>query len=357
MSVKKVLASVIFSLATYIFAYNAFIIRKHSHSRDNLKAVNLVKEMKLSDTIKIDTSFGLSSLFRYEIPPKVNCGDILSRNKSVTLVIAYCRHPLHWVADFLNGFEELINEVWVFTKCEMDVVGAPNGSKVFKLPNVGGCDHTYAHAMQMYADLPVNSDHDTVVFLKDTLTIYKKAWGLESQSFLDLLCRAEFYGCGCMLIRVAGAKHMIGGFYAYDSLRTFSLTSWSRKGGSISSINSTEVPFQNENIHNLGDWVDNLSLPIHPTQNLVSVCFGGTFATTKKQILKKPLWVWEAIERSLSRGSNIVEGHYTERTWGPLLSKPLSNATARRIWEDDPFITERSKIELNPDIKKYPAFQ
>lgn len=64
------------------------------------------------------------------------------------------------------------------------------------------------------------------------------------------------------------------------------------------------------------------------------------FATTKTQILRHPKWVWEAIERSLSRGNNIIEGHFAERTFGALLSKPFSNATAREIWEKRPEITD-----------------
>jgi hypothetical protein len=33
--------------------------------------------------------------------------------------------------------------------------------------------------------------------------------------------------------------------------------------------------------------------------------------------------IWKAIEKSLSRGNNIQEGHYAERSWGYLLSTPL----------------------------------
>eukprot|EP00590_Aulacoseira_subarctica_P012340 CAMPEP_0172419734 /NCGR_PEP_ID=MMETSP1064-20121228/6137_1 /TAXON_ID=202472 /ORGANISM="Aulacoseira subarctica , Strain CCAP 1002/5" /LENGTH=204 /DNA_ID=CAMNT_0013159347 /DNA_START=33 /DNA_END=647 /DNA_ORIENTATION=- len=127
-----------------------------------------------SDTINIDSSFEMASLFDHEVPlVEVNCEDILLRDKSVTLVISHCHHPLHWVAEFLNGFEELIDEVWVFTKCDMDVVGAPNGSNIIKLPNVGGCDHTIARALQIYSGLPRNSENDMVVFLKDNFEISK----------------------------------------------------------------------------------------------------------------------------------------------------------------------------------------
>jgi len=288
-----------------------------------------------SDFININSSNEILSLFGHEVPLDVNCEDnIMSKDKSVTLVISHCHHPLHWVAEFLNGFEQLIYEVWVFTKCEMDVIGAPNGSKVFKLPNIGGCDHTYAHAMQMYADLPVNSDHDMVIFLKDTFEI---SMGISaSEDFKDLLCKAEFYGLGC-LPKGFPTKPV---FHKLDILRAYTMTSWSRQGGSVISGNGTEVPFNNKNINSVGEWFDNLSLPIHPTQNIIMVCYGGNFATTKKQIMKKPMWVWKAIERSLSRGNNILEGHFAERAWASLLAKPLSNSTASKIWESQPDISE-----------------
>merc|ERR1719203_1244740 len=33
--------------------------------------------------------------------------------------------------------------------------------------------------------------------------------------------------------------------------------------------------------------------------------------------------VWKSVEKSLSRGNNIQEGHYAERSWAALLSTPL----------------------------------
>ena len=67
--------------------------------------------------------------------------------------------------------------------------------------------------------------------------------------------------------------------------------------------------------------------------------------------MKKPIWVWTAIERSLSRGNNILEGHFAERTWVSLLAKPLSNATASKIWESQPDISNdkylKGQLTLN----------
>ena len=310
-----------------------------------------------SDTISIDSSFGLFSLFDHEVPFDANCKDIMSRDKSVVLVIAYCNHPLDWMTEFLNGFEKLIDDVWIFPKCNMDVVGAPNGSKIFRLPNVGGCDHTIAHALQMYSGLPRNSENDMLVFLKDTFEISTNT--LESQTFGDFLCEVEFYGLGCLPQHRTTLKVPL--FHELHVLRTFTRTGHNRLGGSDVNENGTEIPFANENINSLGEWLDNLSLPIHPTKNITMVCYGGNFATTRKSIMKKPMWVWKAIERSLSRGNNIVEGHFAERAWASLLAKPLSNVTASMIWENQPDLINnpdflRGRIVLkNGTFRKYPV--
>jgi hypothetical protein len=41
--------------------------------------------------------------------------------------------------------------------------------------------------------------------------------------------------------------------------------------------------------------------------------------------------VWRAAERSLSRGDNIQEGHYMERTWAMLLASPLEEYQVKAI--------------------------
>ena len=59
-------------------------------------------------------------------------------------------------------------EVFVYSKCGRPVEDAPPGSLVRTLPNVGRCDHTFAHhlALQSTAKAPPTSD--LVLFAKDT---------------------------------------------------------------------------------------------------------------------------------------------------------------------------------------------
>ena len=70
----------------------------------------------------------------------------------------------------------------------------------------------------------------------------------------------------------------------------------------------------------------NFSLsPLDENQNqIVPVCFGGRFMTTLHQIVNNSnVNDWTPMLESLSRGDNIEEGHYMERMWAALLSKPI----------------------------------
>lgn len=247
--------------------------------------------IEAADTINLGSRLhgnGLLSLFRHEVLPQDIRDDILSRVTNVSIVVSHCNNPLNWITEFVTGFESIIDSIWIFTKCDQDIVGAPYGSKIIKLPNVGGCDHTYAHAMWMYGDVPgagltldsLTLDHELIVFFKDT-DYSRPHWG--KQNFGDLLSRAALYGYGCLKQDlIPSIVHEYNGLRAFEML----LETYERRGGE--KVTDTDVPFKNEAITTLGEWVDNLSLPLHPTQNLLIVCYGGFFCYHKNTNLKAP---------------------------------------------------------------------
>ena len=57
---------------------------------------------------------------------------------------------------------------------------------------------------------------------------------------------------------------------------------------------------------------------------LWQTCYGGSFAARREGIVRWPLSFWRWLSSSLSRGDNILEGHFAERTWAKLLAPPLS---------------------------------
>ena len=65
----------------------------------------------------------------------------------------------------------------------------------------------------------------------------------------------------------------------------------------------------------------NVSLP-----RVTPVCYGGNFAVKVTHILKVKNATKNLVQ-SLSRGNNIVEGHYCERSWAGLLSAILPENT------------------------------
>ena len=64
-------------------------------------------------------------------------------------------------------------------------------------------------------------------------------------------------------------------------------------------------------------------LVLGPYPEIVQVCYGGAFAAYVSNIKKRDMPIWKALEKTLSRGNNIAEGHYAERSWAYLLSTPL----------------------------------
>ena len=61
------------------------------------------------------------------------------------------------------------------------------------------------------------------------------------------------------------------------------------------------------------------------------MCYGGLFGATKKTIHRTSRTSWEQMRDSLTRGDNIEEGHYAERSWLGLLSQPLTESNERKL--------------------------
>jgi hypothetical protein len=286
----------------------------------------LVEHLFNSDTIDYIDVNNLSPLFNHDVhPPSIRNG-ILKKIRNVSLVISHCDYPLDWIANFTSGFEDIIDKVWVFTKCDQNVTNAPPGSQIIPLSNVGRCDHSYAYWLHhFFPEMDGKDASDRiVVFMKDS-NYMLSYWG--DRNFGDMLSLAVSHGLGCMKINwLASVIHR------YDMVR---LMRWygvghvraEGRGG-----DENVVPFHNDEFENVGEWVDKLQLgPVFSTKNIVSICHGGFFAATHARIAIQPNRVWDAMEKSLSRGDSIEEGHYAERIWGCLLSKPISNETAVAI--------------------------
>jgi hypothetical protein len=268
----------------------------------------------------------------------------------ITLVISHCLHSLDWLSNFTKGFA--IQNTTVISKCNHTVEGVDEKKiTIIRLPNVGRCDHSYAHWMTDFVGQNAddeNNDLDekrVVVFLKDDRSdesIHQPGlW----RSLQDMLRIASGTGFACGMKPTGYEDSSVSSYHEANVLKRYKM-----KGSYASEKNlydklstEKEQPFSSK-YRNLGVWVSDLGLALPP--DLTQVCYAGTFAASAKQIRKQPGTVWDAIERSLSRGNNIEEGHYAERMWATLLSNPLDDyqVAALRSYSHHQILRRRGSV-------------
>jgi hypothetical protein len=241
--------------------------------------------------------------------------------KKIHLVISHCTANLNWISYFTKGFD--ISSIHVVTKCGKEVEGAPTSATIEKMPNVGRCDHTYAHYITTIMDQKVKKGEESdsiVVFLKDDMSPANiKKINME-WSQLDAMVRTASsengFACGSFSL-----NNKISAYAYRNQLFKFTIKSYNPKLHAAKGYNSTGSEFRGKYI-NVGDFYR--SIPGHQRPpKFVQTCFGGVFAASVPSIKKRDMDFWAHIERVLSRGDNIEEGHYAERTWASFLAKPL----------------------------------
>jgi hypothetical protein len=80
--------------------------------------------------------------------------------------------------------------------------------------------------------------------------------------------------------------------------------------------------FASKNGDTLGEYATLMGIGA-AANKVVPICFGGNFMAHSRQIQTLPRDLWKRIETSLSRDNNIAEGHFAERLWANMLSRPL----------------------------------
>jgi hypothetical protein len=244
----------------------------------------------------------------------------VSQKKKVIVVVSQCNRPLHWMQDYIvNGTFFVIIRIYIISKCGEQPLGAPEGAVVQALSNVGREGHTYAYFITDILPYEVGVDSSVakqresiVVFLKDT-TWNNHGQQLEElrnlESMVRLASSSNGFGCFGSPPKHASAYHNI------TMLSQFEID----KYDSGYSTNDN-VLFKSSHA-NLGAYW--LAINVTLTQKFVPVCYGGRFAASVENIYKQDMKMWRKLEVSLTRGDNIEEGHFVERSWAALLSNPL----------------------------------
>ncbi len=264
-------------------------------------------------------------------------------NLNISIVISHCEENLDWIAGYIGGDDEYsihITDVTIYSKCGKDIEGIQILTElttkvtVVKLPNVGRCDHTYAYWIQEHyksiVDTNMNgNEDDMVIFLKDNARNQKNFLPI---NLLFSHVRETGFGCvskpQCLLVPPRFNICREGSFvpimqHRRDSLWNFSLPYYNR----IARDNSTL--FLSEQYPVLKYWKEDMGF-VTPQSETLPVCYEGSFATQKKQFLNQKLKTWRKMERSLSRGNNIIESHYAERMWASILSD-VDDESARAV--------------------------
>lgn len=221
-----------------------------------------------------------------------------------------------------------MKDITVYKKCENDVEGLEELESLtgqistVKLPNVGRCDHSYAYWIKThYESIVENKDgSDIVLFMKDNNYNAKMY-----RSFDEIFTATSSVGFGCALKPIwcdcPEGWHQCeknDGLMLHNQtvLNTFSMN---HRHIRIDRDNGETDTFTNKDYPNITSWKNAMGL-VTPDTETIPVCYGGVFAVQKRQLLKQSLEAWTNVEKSLTREDNLVEGHYAERMWGPILS-------------------------------------
>ncbi len=244
------------------------------------------------------------------------------RKLPISVVLSYCLGDLDWLIDYLSDFE--FQSFTVVSKCGVppNVEHLPEGAEVIQMSNVGRIDHTIAHWM---AEVLPATKHfantkkeEIIIFMKDNVMIHTTVTLRSMETMLNI-ASADGFACALEPIRRKSFFHMtdaLGNFYMDDYTGVIG-----RKNRPEGNPNDRKVVFKSQ-YQNMAGWLHDMGI-LQP-RPLVPVCYGGIFAVTKSQISQVPQEIWRNLERSLSRGDNIEEGHFAERTWAGLLYPQVS---------------------------------
>ena len=238
--------------------------------------------------------------------------------KKIHIVVSHCKASLNWMPSYLGDLTNNVASIHILSKCGHGVEGAPENAEIQVIPNVGRNDHSFAHYItSILPKLSIDTDDDsTVVFLKDTMMqgIKRQFRRTDLKSLVQLASSSNGFACGISLVEKSWSAY-------HDKGDLFTWTLKEYEKGVEDYHTGDGVPFESETVSSVGDFYT--SLNANPLPDLVQVCYQGMFAASTANIFKQDAHVWKTMEKSLSRGDNVEEGHYAERLWGALLATPL----------------------------------
>lgn len=241
-------------------------------------------------------------------------------------MISLCKADLNWLPKDLTQLR--VMSITIYSKCRREDIGQKflqefggtvSATKIVSLPNVGRVDHNIAHFFNnMSADMKFHPD-GVILFIKDTFSAVVHQPYQEKVSLEHMVIGASTSTLGFQ----CGLRPVVGGYgnnltvsmwHDTSSLMSFRKAWYRNKYDS----SATDVTF--ESGHNFSEWAEEVGIKF-PTP-LTPVCYGGNFAVKQSNIARLQQ-SFVLLEQSLSRGDNIVEGHYSERSWAAILTPQI----------------------------------
>jgi hypothetical protein len=248
---------------------------------------------------------------------------------SIDLVVSHCNRPLDWIFEWASPLS--FNNISVVSKCDEPVLGAPLSSRIIRLPNVGRCDHSYAYFLsENYDQYNDNSDGRYVLFLKDNDNSNRNVVS-RHRNLAEMIAISNQSGFACHEEQIWGWSQQqdrgicqLSAYCDWDILSKYARNDYTRLQ------RDDNANFASKNGDTLGEYA--ILMGIGAAANkVVPVCFGGNFMAHSRRIQKLPRDLWKRIETSLSRDNNIAEGHFAERLWANMLSRPLERIAIDKI--------------------------
>lgn len=255
------------------------------------------------------------------------------RKREIHVTLSHCDGDLGFLTGFLDQYN--VASIHVITKCGHPVRGLPDHATVEELPNVGRCDHSHAHYItsvmeEKVAKFGKNDKDAIVIFMKDQVgagNLHQAGRWNSLENMIRVSSSRSGFSCGIVPLRFRRRRisWLVSAYLDMETLEKFKKTSYE----SLHEYSEDHVNFESV-FDDWGDFYKSLGAP-PLNQQITQVCFGGVFSANLENIRNVGSEVWNKVEKLLSRGNNIQEGHYMERAWAALLASPLTPAEVDRI--------------------------
>ena len=251
-----------------------------------------------------------------------NFKDFEGSPTKISLVVSLCQEDLRLLNSAVA--ELSLYSATVYSKCGREQMGErflselgdlPGRSRVITLPNVGRIDHTIAYHISNLK----HDDDEVTLFLKDSVfQVHQLGWS--TLPFETVVAAAAGpFGFACVLkpglnyhsngSRDASGKRMSIWHDSYV-LQRFHMTEYDNHKYGMMDLADFKADMT------FSQWLESVDVSFPST--MVPVCYGGNFAAKTSNMLRSQNATKKMV-RTLSRGDNIEEGHFAERTWAALI--------------------------------------